>query len=37
MEMATQLVGVTQQELGVSRIVAVDMDEAVRLREPMAA
>jgi chromosome segregation protein len=37
MEMATQLIGVTQQELGVSRIVAVDMDEAVRLREPMAA
>jgi chromosome segregation protein len=37
MEMAHQLVGVTQQELGVSRIVAVDMDEAVRLREPMAA
>jgi chromosome segregation protein len=37
MEMAQQLVGVTQQELGVSRIVAVDMDEAVRLREPVAA
>ena len=37
MEMATQLIGVTQQELGVSRIVAVDMDEAVRLREPIAA
>ncbi|HEX4328782.1 MAG TPA: chromosome segregation protein SMC [Burkholderiales bacterium] len=37
MEMATQLIGVTQQELGVSRIVAVDMEEAVRLREPMAA
>jgi chromosome segregation protein len=37
MEMAHQLVGVTQQELGVSRIVAVDMDEAVRLREPVAA
>ena len=34
MEMAHQLIGVTQQELGVSRIVAVDMDEAVRLREP---
>jgi chromosome segregation protein len=33
MEMAQQLVGVTQQELGVSRIVAVDMDEAVRLKE----
>jgi chromosome segregation protein len=37
MEMAQQLIGVTQQELGVSRIVAVDMDQAVRLREPMAA
>ena len=37
MEMAHQLVGVTQQEPGVSRIVAVDMDEAVRLREPLAA
>jgi len=37
MEMAHQLVGVTQQELGVSRIVAVDMDEAVRLREALAA
>ena len=33
MEMAQQLIGVTQQELGVSRIVAVDMDEAVRLKE----
>ena len=33
MEMAQQLVGVTQQELGVSRIVAVDMDEAVRLKQ----
>ncbi|MFN0160936.1 MAG: chromosome segregation protein SMC [Burkholderiales bacterium] len=37
MEMAHQLIGVTQQEPGVSRIVAVDMDEAVRLREPIAA
>ena len=37
MEMAHQLIGVTQQELGVSRIVAVDMDAAVRLREPVAA
>ena len=33
MEMAQQLIGVTQQEPGVSRIVAVDMDEAVRLKE----
>lgn len=37
MEMATQLVGVTQQELGVSRIVAVDMEEAVRMREAVPA
>jgi chromosome segregation protein len=35
--MATQLVGVTQQELGVSRIVAVDMDEAVRMRDAVPA
>jgi chromosome segregation protein len=33
MEMAQQLVGVTMQESGVSRIVEVDMDEALRLRE----
>jgi chromosome segregation protein len=31
MEMAGQLVGVTMQEQGVSRIVAVDIDSAVRL------
>ncbi len=31
MEMAQQLVGVTMQEQGVSRIVAVDIDSAVRL------
>jgi len=37
MEMAHQLIGVTMQELGVSRIVAVDMDQAARLREPVAA
>jgi len=30
MEMAEQLIGVTMQEQGVSRIVAVDMEEAVR-------
>ena len=35
MEMAQQLVGVTMQESGVSRIVEVDMDEALRLREQM--
>jgi chromosome segregation protein len=31
MEMADQLIGVTMREAGVSRIVAVDMDEAVKL------
>ncbi|MDR1367399.1 MAG: AAA family ATPase, partial [Candidatus Accumulibacter sp.] len=33
MQMAQQLIGVTMQESGVSRIVEVDMDEALRLRE----
>ena len=33
MEMAEQLIGVTMQEQGVSRIVAVDMDAAVSLAE----
>ena len=33
MEMAEQLIGVTMQEQGVSRIVAVDMDVAVKLAE----
>ena len=33
MEMAQQLIGVTMQEQGVSRIVAVDMDVAVNLAE----
>jgi chromosome segregation protein len=37
MEMASQLVGVTMQESGVSRVVAVDMDEALRMREELAA
>jgi chromosome segregation protein len=31
MELAAQLIGVTQNEPGVSRLVAVDVDEAVRL------
>jgi chromosome segregation protein len=31
MEMASQLVGVTMNEPGVSRLVAVDVDEAVRM------
>ncbi len=33
MELASQLVGVTMQEQGVSRIVAVDIDEALKMRE----
>jgi len=33
MEMAEQLIGVTMQEQGVSRVVAVDMDAAVSLAE----
>ncbi len=37
MEMADQLIGVTMQELGVSRIVAVDIEEALKLREEVAA
>ena len=36
MEMAEQLIGVTMQEQGVSRIVAVDMESAVNLVEPAA-
>jgi chromosome segregation protein len=37
MEMAQQLVGVTMQERGVSRVVAVDIEEALKLREEPAA
>jgi chromosome segregation protein len=37
MEMAEQLIGVTMPESGVSRVVAVDIEEALRLREEMAA
>ena len=33
MEMALQLVGVTMQERGVSRIVAVDLDAAAQMAE----
>jgi len=36
MEMAEQLIGVTMQEQGVSRIVAVDMDSAVSMAEAAA-
>jgi chromosome segregation protein len=37
MEMANQLVGVTMQEQGVSRVVAVDIGEALKLREERKA
>jgi chromosome segregation protein len=33
MEMAQQLIGVTMQESGVSRIVEVDMDAAVQMMQ----
>ena len=37
MEMSSQLVGVTMQERGVSRVVAVDIEEALKMRELVAA
>jgi chromosome segregation protein len=37
MEMAQQLIGVTMQEQGVSRVVEVDMEEALRMTEELAA
>ncbi len=37
MEMAQQLIGVTMQEQGVSRVVEVDIEEALRMTEEMAA
>ncbi len=37
MEMATQLIGVTMPESGVSRVVAVDIEAALRIREELAA
>jgi len=37
MERASQLVGVTMPESGVSRVVAVDIEEALRIREELAA
>lgn len=37
MEIAEQLVGVTMQEQGVSRVVSVDIDEAMKLTEQQAA
>ena len=36
MEMAEQLVGVTMPESGVSRVVAVDIEEALRSRREAA-
>jgi chromosome segregation protein len=37
MEGASQLVGVTMQEQGVSRVVTVDIDQAMRMSEVQAA
>jgi chromosome segregation protein len=37
MEMANQLLGITMQEPGVSRVVAVDIEEAMKLTEEAAA
>jgi chromosome segregation protein len=37
MEMAQQLIGVTMQERGVSRVVEVDIEEALRMTEKEAA
>jgi chromosome segregation protein len=37
MEMASQLVGITMPEQGVSKVVAVDIEEALRLTEEAAA
>ncbi len=37
MEIAHQLIGITMQEQGVSRVVAVDVEEAMRMRDAAAA
>ncbi len=37
MQMAQQLIGVTMQELGVSRIVSVDVEEAMKMQEQAIA
>jgi chromosome segregation protein len=37
MEIAEQLIGVTMPESGVSRVVAVDIEEALRMRDEVAA
>ena len=36
MEIAQQLIGITMQEAGVSRVVAVDIEEAMKLAEKAA-
>jgi chromosome segregation protein len=36
MEIAEQLLGITMQEPGVSRVVAVDIEEALKMREAAA-
>jgi chromosome segregation protein len=37
MALAEQLIGVTMAEQGVSRVVAVDIEEALRLQQDQAA
>jgi chromosome segregation protein len=37
MELAQQLIGVTMQESGVSRVVAVDIEEALQMRDRAVA
>ena len=37
MEIAHQLIGITMQELGVSRVVSVDIEEAMKLRDEAVA
>jgi len=37
MELAQQLIGVTMQEKGVSKVVAVDIEEAMRMRDEVIA
>jgi chromosome segregation protein len=37
MEMATQLLGVTMQEAGVSRVVTVDVDQAINMTDQTLA
>ncbi len=37
MEMANQLIGITMQESGVSRVVDVDIEQAIRITEDVAA